>query len=94
MRKKMNPTKQIAKTLLTTSIAAVMAVSSAVALAQASDDSKLKTYTDPITGELKIAPRLLSEMSEAEKAALSAEETKFLEDIEAQVNKREKEANE
>jgi hypothetical protein len=54
----------------------------------------LKTYTDPITGELKIAPRLLSEMSEAEKAALSAEETKFLEDIEAQVNKREKEANE
>ena len=63
----MNPTKHLAKTLLSTSIAAVMVLSSAVAFAQDSDDSKLKTYTDPVSDELKVVPRLLSEMSEAEK---------------------------
>jgi len=80
----MNPTKYLSKTLLTTSVAATMALSSAIALAQAEDDSKLKTYTDPVTGELKVAPRLLSEMSEAEKAALRKE---------AQIKKEQKEVN-
>jgi len=89
----MNPTKYLSKTLLTTSVAATMALSSAIALAQAEDDSKLKTYTDPVTGELKVAPRLLSEMSEAEKAALSKEEVKFLKEIEAQIKKEQKEVN-
>ncbi len=81
----MNPTKHLSKTLLATGIAAVMALSSTVALAQSEDDSKLKTYTDPISGELKVAPRLLSEMTPDEQAALSDEERKFLEDIEAQI---------
>ncbi len=89
----MNPTKHLSKILLTTGLAATMALSSAVALAQAKDDSKLKTYTDPVTGELKVAPRLLSEMSEAEKAALSKEEVKFLKEIEAQIEKEQKEVN-
>ncbi|MBL4671479.1 MAG: hypothetical protein JKX81_04395 [Arenicella sp.] len=89
----MNPTKHLSKILLTTSVAAVMALSSAVALAQPADDSRLNTYTDPVTGELKIAPKLLSQMTEAEKAALSAEEVKFLKDIEAQIEKEKKEVN-
>jgi len=87
----MNPTKHLAKTLLSTSIAAAVALSSTVVLAQGGDDSKLKTYTDPVSGELKVAPRLLSEMSEAEKATLSKEEKQFLEDIEAQILKEEQE---
>ncbi len=90
----MNPTKHLSKTLLTTSIAAVMALSSTISLAQSEDDSKLKTYTDPVSGELKVAPRLLSEMSEAEKAALSKEEVKFLEEIEAQIKKEQAEVTE
>jgi len=89
----MNPTKHLSKTLLTTSIAAVMALSSAAALAQNEGDSKLKTYTDPVSGELKVAPRLLSEMSETEKAALSKEEVEFLKEIEAQIKKEQKEVN-
>jgi len=90
----MNPTKHLSKTLLTTSIAAAMALSSTISLAQSEDDSKLKTYTDPVSGELKVAPRLLSEMSEAEKAALSKEEVKFLEEIEAQIKKEQAEVTE
>lgn len=90
----MNPTKNLSKVLLTTSIAAIMALSSAVSLAQLGDDSKLKTYTDPVTGELKVAPRLLSEMSEAEKAALSKEEVQALKEIESQIKKEQKEAKE
>ena len=87
----MNPTKHLSKTLLVSSIAITIALSSAVALAQ-SDDSKLKTYTDPISGELKVAPRLLSEMSEAEKAVLTIREKQFLKDIEAQIEKEKKAA--
>lgn len=86
----MNPTKHLSKTLLATSVAAVMALSAAVALAQPADDSRMNTYTDPVTGELKIAPKLLSQMSEAEKAALSAEEVRFLKEIEAQIEKEKK----
>lgn len=89
----MNPTKHLNKILLTTSVAAVMALSSAVALAQPADDSRMNTYTDPVTGELKIAPKLLSQMSEAEKASLSADEVKFLKEIEAQIEKEKKEVN-
>ena len=66
----MNPTKHLSKTLLSTSIAAVLALTASVAIAQIEDDTALKTYTDPVTGELKVAPKLLSQMSEAEKAQL------------------------
>jgi len=87
----MNPTKHLSKTLLSTSIAAVLALTASVAVAQLEDDSALKTYTDPVTGELKVAPKLLSQMSETEKAQLSAEERKLLEDIEKQIKSEEKE---
>lgn len=85
----MNPTRLLNKTLLTTGIAAIMAVSSAVAVAQSPDDSKLRTYTDQVSGELKVAPRLLSEMTAEEQAALSDEEKQFLADIEAQIKQQE-----
>ena len=89
----MNPTKTFSKTILATSIATAMALSSAVGFAQDELDSTVKTYTDPMTGELKVAPRLLSEMSEAEKAALSEDEKKILKDIEAQIEKEKQEVN-
>jgi len=82
----MNTTKRIYKTLLATSIASALALGSVSVFAQ-EDDSKLKTYTDPASGELKVAPKLLSEMTEQEKAILTDEERKYLEDIEAQVKK-------
>lgn len=82
----MNPTNRIYKTLLATSIASALAFGSATVFAQA-DDSKLKTYTDPVSGELKIAPKLLSEMTEEEKALLTADERAFLEEVEAEVKK-------
>lgn len=87
----MNPTKHLSKTLLSTSVAAVLALTASVAIAQIEDDSALKTYTDPVTGELKVAPKLISQMSEAEKAQLSAEERKLLEDIQKQLDAEEKE---
>lgn len=82
----MNPTKQIYKTLLATSIASALAFGASVAHAQ-TDDSQLKTYTDPVSGELKVAPKLLSEMTEEEKALLSNDERAYLEEVEAQVKK-------
>ncbi len=87
----MNPTKHLSKTLLSTSIAAVLALTASFAIAQIEDDTALKTYTDPVTGELKVAPKLLSQMSEAEKAQLSAEERKMLEEIQKQIDAEEKE---
>ena len=83
----MNPTHKLAKTILSTSIAAVLTLTSAMALAETNNDSKLRTYTDPVTGELRVAPKLLSQMTEAEKAALTQEEINNLEEIEAQINK-------
>lgn len=87
----MNPTKHLSKTLLSTSIAAVLALTASFAIAQMEDDSALKTYTDPVTGELKVAPKLLSQMSEAEKAQLSDEERKLLEEVQKLIDAEEKE---
>jgi len=82
----MNTTNQIVKTLLAASLAAALTIAAGSAFAQA-DDSKLKTYTDPVTGELKVAPKLLSEMTEEEKALLTADERAFLKEVEQEVEK-------
>ena len=82
----MNITTRLTKTLLSTSIAAALALASASAIAQ-EDSTAMKTYTDPVSGELKVAPKLLSEMTEEEKAALSNEEVKYLQEIEGLVMK-------
>ena len=81
----MNITTRLTKPLLSTSIAIALALASATVIAQ--DDSAMKTYTDPVSGELKVAPKLLSEMTEQEKAALSQEEVKYLQEIEGLVMK-------
>lgn len=80
----MSPTNRIYTTLLSASLAAVLAFTSAASFAL-EDDSKLKTYTDPVTGELRVAPKLLSEMTEQEIAMLSKEEHAQLKEIEEQV---------
>jgi hypothetical protein len=82
----MNTTKRIYTALLATSIASALALGSASVFAQ-EDDSKLKTYTDPVSGELKVAPKLLSEMTEEEKALLTDDERAYLKEVEAQVTK-------
>lgn len=82
----MNTTTRLTKTLLSASIAAALALASATATAQ-EDSTAMKTYTDPVSGELKVAPKLLSEMTEEEKAALSEEEVKYLQEIEGLVQK-------
>ena len=89
----MKPNKQLSRTILASSVATVMAFSSTLALAEAEQKSKIRTYTDATTGEFRVAPKLLSEMTEQEKAALTKEEKKTLEQIEAQLNKEKKEMN-
>jgi len=82
----MNTNKRLPKTLLSTSIAAALALLSSSAIAQ-EDATAIKTYTDPISGELKVAPQLLSEMTDEEKAELTDEERRDLEVIEATIAK-------
>lgn len=82
----MNPTKHLRNTLITITLSAI----SAMSFAEPADRTP-KTYTDPVSGELKIAPKLLSEMTESEKAALSPDEKRFLKEIEAQIQKEKKE---
>lgn len=82
----MNPIKIFNKTFFTTSIATAMAISGVSAFAKMSDD-KVITYTDPVSGELRVAPKLLSEMSENEKARLSDQQREELEQIEKMLKK-------
>lgn len=84
--------KYINKTLIASSIATVMTLSSALAIAQLEQSTKVRTYTDPVSGELRVAPKLLSQMTEQEKAALSKEEQKTLKEIEAQLKKEKTES--
>ena len=50
-----------------------------------SKDSKKALYKDPVTGEMKEAKKMPSQMSDAEKASLSNEEYKALKDLEMEV---------
>lgn len=84
--------KYINKTLIASSIATVMTLSSALAIAQLEQSTKVRTYTDPVSGELRVAPKLLSQMTEQEKAALTKEEQKTLKQIEAQLKKEKTES--
>ena len=78
----------LTKFLLSTCLAAALALATTNAIAE-DDATKVKTYNDPVSGQLKVAPKLLSEMSAEERAALSAEEVKYLEKIESLVEERE-----
>lgn len=77
-------TKRFSKTLLTTSLAAILSVGALNACAQ--DAQEPKVYVDPVTGEVKDAPKMLSEMTDEEKALLSNEEYKALKELEDKIN--------
>lgn len=83
-----NPT-DLNKKLLSAAIAGVLALSATSALAL-EGESEIKTYIDPATGQIQVAPKLLSQMTEQEKAALNAEEVRYLEKIEMLVEEKEK----
>ncbi len=77
-------TQPLRKILLSSSLIMMMAVSSAYALEATSDKAK-RTYVDPVTGETKQAVKLLSEMTDTEKALLSNEEYRALKELEAKL---------
>lgn len=79
----MNTKNSFTKTLLATSIATIFSLGAVSAYAQQNQTPET-LYTDPQTGEVKVAAKFLSEMTEEEKAALSIEEIKILAEIEAQ----------
>lgn len=84
-------TQVLKKALLVTSMTALMSV--AAQTAHAGDENKdQRMYVDPVTGETKHAAKLLSEMTDAEKALLSNEEYQALKDLEARLNAEGEEA--
>jgi len=78
-------TQLIKKTLLTNSLIALFALTSANAI-EANAEKVDRSYVDPITGETKQATKLLSEMTDTEKALLSNEEYRALKELEAKLN--------
>ncbi len=76
------------KTLLAIGLVAVMAVT----LVGHAGDKKghdKRMYIDPVTGESKKAVKLLSEMTDTEKALLSNEEYRALKELEAKLEQEE-----
>jgi len=75
------------KTLFNNKSLMTLIFASAASISVASAGSDLKEsekalYKDPVTGEVKEAKKMLSEMTDAEKATLSNEEYKALKDLE------------
>ena len=87
----MNIPTQLNKTLLSAGIASMLAVSASNALAR-EGATEIKTYVDPATGQLQVAPKLLSQMTDEEKATLNEEEVRYLEKIEKLVQEKEKQS--
>jgi len=73
-------TKQLKKTLLATSLVALFSIGATSSFAEQTEADR--SYVDPVTGEVKQAEKLLSEMSDEEKAILSNEEYKALKELE------------
>ena len=87
----MNIPTQLNKTLLSAGIASMLALNASNALAQ-EGATEIKTYVDPATGQLQVAPKLLSQMTDEEKATLNEEEVRYLEKIEKLVQEKEKQS--
>ena len=87
----MNIPTQLNKTLLSAGIASMLALNASNALAQ-EGAREIKTYVDPATGQLQVAPKLLSQMTNEEKATLNEEEVRYLEKIEKLVQEKEKQS--
>lgn len=78
----MSNNQPIRKTLLAASLAALLTTMASAAIA--GDEEKAgKIHVDPVTGEVIEYSKLISEMTDEEKAELSDEERKQLEAIEA-----------
>lgn len=85
-------TTQIKKTLLATSIITLFSIGATSSFAEQVDAEK-RTYLDPVTGEVKQATKLLSEMTDEEKAVLSNEEYKALKELEDKIKAQAAEQN-
>lgn len=79
-------TKQFKKTLLATSLIALFSIGATSSFAEQTG-ADARSYVDPVTGEVKQATKLLSEMTDEEKAVLSNEEYKALKELEDKINK-------
>lgn len=76
-------------TKLATALGVALALTAAPLTGIAGDkDKRPITYVDPATGEVKETNKLLSEMSEAEKAQLTNDEIKALEELELNLKKK------
>ncbi len=75
------------KTLLLAGLITAFSFNTASALDGAEKQVE-RMYVDPITGEQKYAKKLLSEMSDTEKALLSNEEYQALKDLEAKLKEQ------
>lgn len=79
-------TKDLSKLIITSTIALSCALFTSASFAEEEAQAP-STTVDPLTGEITEAPQLLSNMSEEEKAKLSDEEIKALEDLEASLER-------
>ncbi len=77
-------TQLLKKTLLTTGLISLLSLGAQQAVA-GDENHDNRIYIDPVTGEEKVAAKLLSEMTDAEKALLSNEEYQALKDLEAKL---------
>jgi hypothetical protein len=84
----MNTTPRIRRTFSSLLIAAMTLAGSQVAFAGSTPTGEDRQYVDPLTGEVKQATKLLSEMTDAERSALSNEEYKALKDLEDKLKRR------
>lgn len=82
-------TQPLKTALLTTSLMAMFAFG-AINANEGGAKKAERMYTDPITGEAKYAEKLLSEMSDTEKALLSNEEYRALKELEAKLTTEKK----
>jgi len=76
------------KFLLLGAITSILALTQGAALAEQKKPTRI--HVDPVSGEVTEIPKLLSEMTAAEKATLSEVELKELEKVEAEVKAMQK----
>ena len=82
--KQVTGNQQLRKTLLAATLVAAMAMASQAYAGDEKQKAK-RMYVDPVTGETKQATKLLSEMTDTEKALLSNEEYRALKELEAKL---------
>jgi len=76
-------TKQLCKAAALAALALALTFNTSIGFAEEKSEPPIATSVDPLTGEIKKAPKLLSEMTEEERAKLTDKEIKALEELEA-----------